>query len=174
MDYDLVVIDNSQNDLRWKSYVSPDDNSWMNSKGGGKLLRFHTKESKTQFPPTSLEEAEDLQIQLLTDILEIESQLGDKDRRDESGSRLYGKDYWTWRKRANDARIAKVKQRAKICKWIKEQNMGKRKEREEEVAASGFGPLLVDIADLLHKLAAEGVEFDEPEQALIDALDTYV
>jgi hypothetical protein len=170
MDYDFSLMQRSETELRELSWKS----STKKGNGRDNVLQFHfDKDDKIKFPPTSLEEAEDMQLRLLTAILDIESQLGDRDRKDVNGERLWGKDYWDWRKRANDARIAKIKQRAKVKKWIKDQTVGKRELLIEEAANQGLGNLLSNVSELLHKLAAEGVEYDEEEQAIVNALDRY-
>lgn len=157
-------------------YLTPEERaelSWKLQKENKRMIQFHGKTVEQPFPPISIEDAENQILALLVDINEIEAQLGDRDKKDSTGSRLWGEDYWSWRTKANSARVAKINHRAKLKKWIKDQRQNVRENMAEEAKSSGLQGLIVATTDLLHKLASEGVEFTDQEQGLIDALTEY-
>ena len=140
-------------------------------------LRFQAgpepTESKSyipQFPPSTLEDAEAQSLALLSQILEIEAQLGDPYKQAVDGSRLTRDEYFEWRKKANLARAIKITQRAKVRAWIKQQRT---KNSKVVYITPELQRFLADIADLIDCLAKDGIEFSEDEAALIDKLEYY-
>jgi len=133
-----------------------------------------------KFPPDSVAEAEQISHQLLTDILEIEAQLSDRDRRDAFGGRIAGDEYWSWRTKAIQARAIKTSQRAKLKLWMKQASSNYQINGSEPVPCFqtkandvGLTNLFKDLSVFLHALAADGIEFDEWEQSIVDAVDRY-
>lgn len=75
---------------------------------------------ETWVAPTTVAEGEQRRETLVIEVKEIEAQLGNRDRTDETGRRLSGEEYWTWRQRAQYSVTQKQKELILLRGWLKQ------------------------------------------------------
>jgi hypothetical protein len=84
-------------------------------------FKNHSEDGRSPFrgwhPPKSIIEADRRIGQLEEEILEIEAQLADKDRRDANGDRFTPQDYHKWRASAIYAMNKKKQERSRLLAW---------------------------------------------------------
>jgi hypothetical protein len=113
------------------------------------------------------EELSALRIEIVANVQDIDSQLGDRNRLDASGARMSDHEWWGWRSRAttakrkmNDAlrRLNEKLKRSRIARHSRPAQAG----TLEESASKAWL--------LLQRLGKEGVDFDPDEWSVVDEL----
>lgn len=101
-------------------------------------------------------------------ILDIQAQLGDRDKRGPGGQRMTEQAYWQWRKGSTYALTQLQKRALELKAYLREQN------------APAIPPSLTTAESLLRaahgamkKLARE-VDLDPDERTVLDALHSYL
>ena len=118
--------------------------------------------------PTSIENAKDRHRDLVHDLNVIQMQMGDETRK----ARMTASEFAEWRRKAMGARINKIDEIIWLKNWIRAQ----RALRDALVEADRSDPtqLIVVARNVLRDLKEDGVELDENEIAIFNALDEYV
>jgi hypothetical protein len=118
--------------------------------------------------PASDEEANTRRQTLITDIQGIEAQLGNRNR-ELDGQRMQSNEWYAWRNRAIAARKHKLEDLRLTNEWIKSHHRKRAVEHFDDSTAA-----LAAASKLLHTLAAEDVEFEPEEQAIVDGIDAIL
>lgn len=123
--------------------------------------------------PESVPDAEEQFAILVSEIQQIESQLGDRTKRHRALTEGMMDDYDEWRRSAIAAKNFKAIHRRFLKKWItdhKRASIGKMLSVDPNDPMS----LLVSALHLFRKLHKEGVEFDDAEFALINLIQAKI
>lgn len=126
--------------------------------------------------PATVQEAKERIVVLREAIMDIEAQLGDKDRKSGDGARLSRMAFSEWRQRAKWAVRQRSAEIAYLRWWVakREHNRIEGLYRRMELDAGCPESLLAANYRVLRSLARERrVAFDAEEQAVIDATSTY-
>jgi hypothetical protein len=116
-----------------------------------------------------LEEALLERSKLVTEVLDIQTSLGDKNRRGPDGKRMEGKVYWDWRGKAMQALAIKQKRIVELKTQIRAHH-GATTVEVAGLESTDDESLLKAAYELLRTLHDEEVEFDAKELALIETL----
>ena len=122
--------------------------------------------------PTSIEDAEERRCELIINIQEIQTQLGDKQRTDEQGARLDKRDYWEWKSKAQFALNKRLSALRLLKAWI-------HKNRQDiplpdSIAHRRSFQHLETLCSLLEEMVDEEVEMDEDELEQIKAAREFL
>lgn len=123
-------------------------------------------------PPASLEEALTRRATVVSEVQKIQLDLSNRNKT-QNGERIDSRDYWKWRHQAVRALMHKTGELRALKEWIRAERE-KRLGEEAEVNTHDPEDLLAASFRLLARLRSEGVEFDPPEIALINALQLYL
>lgn len=122
--------------------------------------------------PSSIEDAYALRAKVVADVQEIQGQLGDKQRTDESGERLGPDEYWSWRRRAQGALKHKLEELRFLKQWIR----NNQRPFSPSAMRPGADPSTYEalrhvqgLLDILKVLESEGVTLDPEELNKINA-----
>ncbi len=123
----------------------------------------------------TLQAAEDRYQTVVSEVQSIQNQLGDRNRQTANGERAASKEYWAWKTKASTAMRFLLEEQRMLKSAIKAYNrQSLRSEIYPTVDPKDALSLIAHSHKLFRKLAAEGVELDLTEQALIDSLRWYV
>jgi hypothetical protein len=121
----------------------------------------------------TIEEADAYREYLVTEMMRIQQDLGEKNRVHADGSRWTAIEYHDWRDRAKRAlNVATIEART-VKAWLKAARRAS-DARDAGVDAGDPVALLRAACVLFRRLGAEGVDFEPDEVALRNAMQHYV
>lgn len=125
--------------------------------------------------PASLEDAEHLQAEIMSEIQMIQAQLSDRDRTDEHGRRVTGIAYFQWRKKATFALAKKLDEYRRLKQWIKERR--RQTNAVESISLKQKPRNVVELVAALTKALKDGIEWSEmtaDEQAIVTLAEKWI
>lgn len=117
----------------------------------------------------NIETAERVHQELIEDVQNIQTQLGDRRRTDEHGDRLGIKDYWAWRRRAQQALTKRLAELRAVKAWIREHRQATNDLEDKDAIQH-----LQQLCAILDELREEDVEFDSEESTQIAAAKDFL
>ena len=140
---------------------------------------MNTQESQAEWtPPATIEEAETMRLDLVNQLNAIESQLSArKGERDDDGRfAMSAKDYFDWRSRAINAKRFTLAKLKRLNLWIKQTRRERTADRAKSLGVDPTSPdsMLMAMANLIQKLRSDGVDLDQHEIDLVDAVKSYL
>ena len=126
--------------------------------------------------PRTVQEAEERIVRLRGEVMDIECQLGDKNRQGVDGARLSQMAFGEWRQRAKWSARQRAAEIRYLQVWIarREYNRVEAAYRRMKLDPEAPESLLAANYRVLRSLARERrVTFDQEEQAVIDATSRY-
>jgi hypothetical protein len=130
-------------------------------------------------PPASIEEAEVIRLRLVEQLNDINAQLTARRVGGPACDGVYAEDrstFFDWRRRAVCAKKFTEARLRQLNLWIKQQRRAHVIDKSRSLCADPTSPLslLIAAGSLLSRLASEGVELDDDEQAVLDAIRNYM
>lgn len=129
-------------------------------------------------PPATIEEAEVERLDLVNQLNAIESQLAArKGERDDDGRfAMEAKDYFDWRSRAINAKRFTLAKLKRLNLWIKQTRRERTADKAKSLGVDPTSPdsMLMAMANLIQKLRSDGVDLDQHEIDLVDAVKSYL
>lgn len=122
--------------------------------------------------PTTIREAKDRLMILLTDIRSIEKQLTDFERRDRSGEVLSREEYLRWRSRTRASQIFKQTEYARLKDWILERRRSIEAEEIDIERVNDARDILRAARIILRKAIDKGAPADVGR--LYNVVDQYL
>ncbi len=118
----------------------------------------------------SIEEAERLKAELADMQVDIQTQLGDRDKHHPDGSRFTSNEYWQWRKKASFAMACGVKQLRFLKQWIKNYNKINGTHGGNPKAKKGLVIECEKAIDLFLSYKKQGLSDEDSKLAVLDEM----
>ena len=127
-------------------------------------------------PPATIEEAETMRLQLVEKLNDIESQLSARKKGDPACYVESSASFYDWRRRAVFAKKFVIADLRRLNLWIKQRRREMTADRAKSLGVDPKSPksMLLAAANVFQRLRGDGVEMDQEEIDVFDAIRGYL
>lgn len=130
-------------------------------------------------PPGSIEEGEALKLRLVDRLNDIEVQLSTRKKGGPACNGNYTEDsetFFDWRSRAVHAKNQVIKELRRLNLWLKQSRRERTADKARELGVDPKSPtsLLMAAANIFQRLRADGVDMDQEETDVFNAINHYL